>query len=62
MRCVMLFSSGAGSMMLLAAGVLDVLFAAFFAYVVYVSRTGQPAVTRSNQLFSPRSTASHSAR
>ena len=43
--CVMLFSSGAGSTMLLAAGVLDVLFAAFFAYAVHVSRTGHPAVS-----------------
>ncbi len=42
--CVALFSSGAGSMMLLVAGILDVVFAGFFAYALYASRTRQPAV------------------
>jgi hypothetical protein len=30
--------------MLLLAGIFDVLFAAFFAYAVYASRSRQPAV------------------
>lgn len=42
--CVSLFSSGIGGTMLLLAGIFDVLFAAFFAYAVYASRSRQPAV------------------
>ena len=33
--CAALFLSGKGSTLLLAAGVLDVIFAAFFAYVIW---------------------------
>jgi hypothetical protein len=36
--CVVLYVSGAGGAMLLAAGVLDVIFAGFFAYVLWRSR------------------------
>jgi len=37
--CVTLFRSGVGSPMLLAAGIFDVLFAGFFAYVVWSRRS-----------------------
>jgi len=42
--CMALFLSGRGSAMLLAAGVLDVIFAAFFAYVLWLRRSGKPRV------------------
>ena len=41
--CIALFSSGNGSTMLLAAGIVDVIFAGFFGYVLWLRRTGQPA-------------------
>ena len=40
--CLALFFSGVGNAMLLAAGVVDVLFAGFFAYVLWIQRTGHP--------------------
>jgi ABC-type Mn2+/Zn2+ transport system permease subunit len=42
--CLALFLSGSGSAMLLAAGIVDVIFAGFFVYVLWLQRTGQPAV------------------
>ena len=39
--CVALYFSGVGNAILLAAGVVDVLFAGFFAHVVWPRRTGR---------------------
>jgi len=39
--CLVLYLSGRGSSMLLAAGILDLIFAGFFGYVVWVGRAGQ---------------------
>jgi hypothetical protein len=43
--CLALFSSGSGSTMLLVSGVLDVIFAGFFVYVVWSRQAGQPAIS-----------------
>jgi hypothetical protein len=42
--CVALLLSGHGRTMLLAAGIIDVVFAGFFGYVVWLERTGQRRV------------------
>ena len=42
--CLILFQSGQGSTMLLAAGILDVICAAFFAFVLWRRRTLEPAI------------------
>ncbi len=39
--CLALYLTGTGNAMLLATGVLDVLFAGFFAYVLWLQRAGQ---------------------
>jgi hypothetical protein len=39
-----IFLSGRGRTMLLATGILDVIFAAFFAHVLWLRRPGKPAV------------------
>jgi len=38
--CLALFFSGSGSTLLLASGMLDVIFAGFFVYVLWLQRTG----------------------
>lgn len=42
--CLALFFSGQGSHTLLAAGILDVIFAVFFGYVVWLRRPGKLAL------------------
>lgn len=44
--CVSLFSSGVGNGWVLASGVLDAAFAAFFLYVLRLQRTVGPATAR----------------
>jgi hypothetical protein len=42
--CLAIFLSGRGGIMLLAAGILDVIFAAFFAYALWLRRSGKLVV------------------
>jgi hypothetical protein len=43
--CIALFASGVGTRMLLGAGLLDPIMAAFFVYVVWSQGSGRPKIT-----------------